>query len=284
MYISSKETNKRNLLTTTHTSPLSSTPPRAAIREICRKRYLKKTCIHQKRPTKETNVYWKRPTKETQRKTNIHQNRPTKIERDLQKRPTYIKRHHKRDLRVSKKTYKWNQRTSKETNKRDIRGRKSASLTATHCNTLQHTATHCNTLQHTATHCNTLQHTATHCNTLQQQNLRPSGLCWVACGRTSARETHERDGCASKNYLQKRLTHGNTLQHAIMHCNTTRLRPSGLFEVARCRTAARRPYQRDWYISKITYGSDSQTGTRRNMLQHTATRHTWGRLDCVEKT
>jgi len=25
-------------------------------------------------------------------------------------------------------------------------------LTATHCNTLQHTATHCNTLQHTATH------------------------------------------------------------------------------------------------------------------------------------
>jgi len=35
------------------------------------------------------------------------------------------------------------------------------SLSATHCNTLQHTATHCNTLQHTATHCNTLQHTAT---------------------------------------------------------------------------------------------------------------------------
>jgi len=29
------------------------------------------------------------------------------------------------------------------------------SITATHCNTLQHTATHCNTLQHTATHCNT---------------------------------------------------------------------------------------------------------------------------------
>jgi len=42
------------------------------------------------------------------------------------------------------------------------------SLTATHCNTLQHvntpqhTATHCNTLQHA----DTLQHTATHCNTL----------------------------------------------------------------------------------------------------------------------
>jgi len=34
-------------------------------------------------------------------------------------------------------------------------------------NTLQHTATHCNTLQHTAAHCNTRQHTATHCNTLQ---------------------------------------------------------------------------------------------------------------------
>jgi len=42
------------------------------------------------------------------------------------------------------------------------------SITATHCNTLQHTATHCNTLQHTATHCkhcNTLQHTASHCIT-----------------------------------------------------------------------------------------------------------------------
>jgi len=26
------------------------------------------------------------------------------------------------------------------------------SVSATHCNTLQHTATHCNTLQHTATH------------------------------------------------------------------------------------------------------------------------------------
>jgi len=35
-------------------------------------------------------------------------------------------------------------------------------LTATHCNTLQHTATHCNTLQHTATQCNTLQHTISH--------------------------------------------------------------------------------------------------------------------------
>jgi len=40
------------------------------------------------------------------------------------------------------------------------------SLTATHCNTLQHTATHF-ILSLTATHCNTLQHTATHCNTLQ---------------------------------------------------------------------------------------------------------------------
>ena len=36
------------------------------------------------------------------------------------------------------------------------------SLALSHCNTLQHTATQCNTLQHTATHCNTQQHTATH--------------------------------------------------------------------------------------------------------------------------
>ena len=67
-----------------------------------------------------------------------------------------------------------------------------ASVTAAHCNTLQHTATHCksctvcvsffagsdprrrrrvpthcSTLQHTEAHCSTLQHTAAHCNTLQ---------------------------------------------------------------------------------------------------------------------
>ena len=42
------------------------------------------------------------------------------------------------------------------------------SLTATHCNTLQHTTTHYNTRQVDMyqPHCNTLQHTSTHCNTL----------------------------------------------------------------------------------------------------------------------
>jgi len=53
-------------------------------------------------------------------------------------------------------------------------GTREATLSATHCNTLQHaynTATHCNTrgrqrsLQHTATRCSKLQHTATHYNT-----------------------------------------------------------------------------------------------------------------------
>ena len=40
-------------------------------------------------------------------------------------------------------------------------------VTATHCNTLQHNATHCNTLQDSSKHCDMLQHTATRCNTLQ---------------------------------------------------------------------------------------------------------------------
>jgi len=41
--------------------------------------------------------------------------------------------------------------------------------TATHCSALQCTAAQCGALQHTATRCNTLQHTATHCNTLMSK-------------------------------------------------------------------------------------------------------------------
>jgi len=40
-------------------------------------------------------------------------------------------------------------------------------LSATHCNTLQHTATRKNRPHRIATHCSTLQYAATHCNTLQ---------------------------------------------------------------------------------------------------------------------
>ena len=49
-------------------------------------------------------------------------------------------------------------------------------VTATHCNTLQHTATQCITLQHTATCCNTMQYAATHCNTLQHIATRCNTL------------------------------------------------------------------------------------------------------------
>ena len=44
-----------------------------------------------------------------------------------------------------------------------VKGLEGSTVTATHCNTLQHTATHCNTLQHT-------------CNTLQQSALKSSDL------------------------------------------------------------------------------------------------------------
>jgi len=50
--------------------------------------------------------------------------------------------------------------------------------TTTHCNTQQHTATHCNTLQHTAARCNTLQHTATYCNTSQNQSAFSAICIW----------------------------------------------------------------------------------------------------------
>jgi len=54
------------------------------------------------------------------------------------------------------------------------------SVTATHCNMLQHPATHCNILQHPATHCDTLYHTATHYTTLQHTtphcNTPPGGV------------------------------------------------------------------------------------------------------------
>jgi len=79
-----------------------------------------------------------------------------------------------------------------------------ASLTATHCNTLQHTATHCNALQRTATHCNTLQRTATHCNTLQ----------------------HTATHC---NTLQHTATHCNTLQHTATHQFDLRVEFAGIF-------------------------------------------------------
>jgi len=73
------------------------------------------------------------------------------------------------------------------------------SLTATHCNTLQHTATlYCNTLQHTHnpatpatgmlpvhSHCSTLPHTATHCNTLLQHTATHTHTC-NACNRHAA--------------------------------------------------------------------------------------------------
>ena len=246
MYITSKETNKRNLLTTTHTSPLSSTPPRAAVREIWLKRYLKKICIHQKRPTKETNVYWKRPTKETQRKTNQHQNRPTKIERDLQKRPAYIKRDHKEDLRISKKTYKWNQRTSKETNKRDIRGRKSASLTATHCNTLQYNATTKTWGYWTLLSCvwsnsskrdtrkrrmcikkiltkatHSRQHAATCCDALQHHTPETVWIIWSCAWSNSSKKAIQKRLRYIQNNVRKWLTDWNTPQHAATHCNKT---------------------------------------------------------------
>ena len=85
---------------------------------------------------------------------------------------------------------------------------RSATRTATYCNTymwdlyhgdtLRHTVTHCNTLQHTATHCNTLQHAATHCSTLQHSVIH----------------------C---NALQHTATHCDTLQHTATHCNTPQM-------------------------------------------------------------
>ena len=90
-----------------------------------------------------------------------------------------------------------------------------ATLTAAHCNTLQHTVTYCNTLQHTVTLCSippiasrkgrtnqqhALHLTTTHCNTPQHNP-----------GRRQER-THEP--------ATRTATYCNTLQHTAAHCNT----------------------------------------------------------------
>jgi len=98
-------------------------------------------------------------------------------------------------------------------------------LTATHCNTLQHTATHCNILQHTHlpvrrirscesntishSNCDTLRHTATHCNTLQHTHLTVRGSCLCEANTFSHADWNEHTA-----------THCNTLQLTAMHCNT----------------------------------------------------------------
>jgi len=99
------------------------------------------------------------------------------------------------------------------------------SLTATHCNTLQHSATYSITLQHTAnpptlapaqpsiTRCNTIQHTATQCNTLQHMTtLQHTAKPTLPSPRSAIHQslpfiaTH----C---NILQHTSTYGITLQH-----------------------------------------------------------------------
>ena len=87
----------------------------------------------------------------------------------------------------------------------------SASISATHCNTLQHTATHCNTLQHTATHCNTLQHTRCHPISvrLSQQHTATLSLQHAATHCNTLLATPHQHVC---------LCH--TPQHTATHCNT----------------------------------------------------------------
>jgi len=122
-------------------------------------------------------------------------------------------------------------------------------LTATHCNTLQHTATHCNTLQRTATHCNTLQHIGQiylyrlvmpitlSCdyspNVLPnvrfpakfppQKMFRvavfPTTYC-VTLQHTAAHCNTLRHTATLCDTLQHTATHCNTLQHTATHCNT----------------------------------------------------------------
>ena len=110
-----------------------------------------------------------------------------------------------------------------------------ASVTAAHCNTLQHTATHRNkrqhtanlaqcvsflagvrppkakegadTLQHTAAHYSTPQHTAAHCNTLQ--HTAPSLQCVSLSCRCPTPEGE--GGCQQVEILKSQRTTKCTL-------------------------------------------------------------------------
>ena len=122
-------------------------------------------------------------------------------------------------------------------------------VTAQHCNTLQHTATRGNTLQHTATHCNTLQHTATHCNTLQhtcrsEQHARKEAQHFTIASQQACETLQDRVASqlarlanaeaekamavaqlrleSEKVYptLQHIATNCNALHHSTTQCNT----------------------------------------------------------------
>jgi len=100
------------------------------------------------------------------------------------------------------------------------------SISAAHCNTLQHTAAHCSTLQHTATHCNTLQRTAAHCNTLQHTCLPAVYMC-------STRTASHRWSSLVYHTMQHALQHALQLTKEALkcttHCNThcnTQVKPS----------------------------------------------------------
>jgi len=62
------------------------------------------------------------------------------------------------------------------------------------------TATHCNTLQHTATHCNSLQHTATHRNTLQLYTQQLGGL-------SRSVGNHPCESCHEPHARRRRVRH-----------------------------------------------------------------------------
>jgi len=93
---------------------------------------------------------------------------------------------------------------------------RSESMTATHCNTLQHTATHCNTLQHTATHCSTLQHAAIHCNTRVAVHTENYSSKWQNTATHCNTKQHK---ATQSNTKQHKATHCNTLQLTAIHCN-----------------------------------------------------------------
>jgi len=155
-------------------------------------------------------------------------------------------------------------------------------LTATHCNTLQHTAT-----RHTTTHNNTLQHTkaiewvefyvplslqhtATHCNTLNTTH-------------DNTQQTQQHTATHKSDRVSRILcdiltaTHYNTLQHTATHCNTTHGNTQQHTRAIEwVELTVKLSLQHIATHCNTTHSNTQQhTATHSNTLQHTATHCRW---------
>ena len=131
-------------------------------------------------------------------------------------------------------------------------------LSATHCNKLQHTATQCSPMQHTAAHCNTLQDTAINYSDTPKWQAG-SALYHLPTNPSPPHNAHTATHC---NTLQ----HTDILQHTAPYCNTlhhatNNLSSTHLLSRINMRTHQQREPQ--W--------NEQHTVTQCNTLQDTAT-------------